>query len=405
MPTSATPPLHKLRSGATPSSVKAKRDADNLPRIDIPVRDPDPENEACETLFRRGRFLARQEAWDKLGMEICTSDAERRMTPGLTPAAYWLAVGARRDAVAAARDALSRNDTRAVHAAIAALEINQVELPDCPALAYVVTMAHIDLAAAWRGNRPLSKLPPAQRESHDRHMRVAMDLVDRHDPLEFNSGLWAFARCAVLAADPRATQRVADDYEDLIDLDPGCILHPMALGRDLTPQRFGSYEALDVQARRTASRTGDVWGDGAYTLVYMGALQTDPGAVLRLDAELFVAGLHDLLTLHPQQSMVNRMAAFCGVTLAGRNVPGSARARISDCFNWIVEDYLTELHPAIWASAAPTATAPLATEDRDKVRRGMSRAISTLSERYSHRIADGERLIFTPSGLTFSHSA
>jgi hypothetical protein len=63
------------------------------------------------------------------------------------------------------------------------------------------------------------------------------------------------------------------------------------------------------------------------------------------------------------------------------------------------------LHPAIWASAAPTATAPLATEDRDKVRRGMSRAISTLSERYSHRIADGERLIFTPSGLTFSHSA
>lgn len=371
------------------------------PRVDIPLRDPAPEAETQEKLFNRGRFLARQEAWDDLGREICGADAERHLTPGLTPVAMWLARGARYDAVSAAKHAIAKGEERGARAALAALEVNLEDMPDCPALAFVLTMANLDLASAWRARTPLAKLPPARKHAYDAHMQAASAFVEAHDPFEYDSALWAYARCAVIGNDACAMQRAADDYEDLIDLDPRCILHPQALGRDLLPRRFGSYEALEVQARRTANRTKDVWGAGGYTLVYIGALERDPGAMLRLDAELFCEGLHDILARHPNQHIVNRFAAFCGLTMSGKVVPGSTRARLADCFGWISADHLRELHPRIWADAPLPSGESVQTEDSDTIRRGMTRAISALAECYAPRIAAGERLVFTPKGLTF----
>jgi hypothetical protein len=211
-----------------------------LPRIDIPVRDPSPQTEAQEALFNRGQFLARQEAWEDLGREICDDDASGKLTPGLSSVTLWLARGARHDVVGAARHAIAKGQPRAARAALAALEVNLEDMPGCPALAYVVTMAHLDMARAWRGNGPISKLPQTRREAYKQHMRIAAGYVDANDPFENDSAMWAYARCTIISADPAPSQRVADDYEDLLDMDPRCIAHPMALGRDLLPRRFGS---------------------------------------------------------------------------------------------------------------------------------------------------------------------
>lgn len=382
-----------------PTRHAAKKDM--RPRIDIPVRDPAPEDEACQTLFRRGRHLARQDQWEQLCTEIRDADLARQMTPGRSSSALWLARGARADVVKAACRAIDKGDPRTAHAALTTLEFNLDDAPHCPSLGLVIALAHVDLASAWLGNALLRALPQSRQEAWHHHMQSAAAMLDRYDPIELDSAMWAYARCAVLAADPHAIQRVADDYEDLVDLDPRSPAHLVAMGRDLLPTRFGSYEVLEVQARRTLARTTDVWGTGAYSWIFIGALEHDPGAFLRLDAELFCEGLHDILEFAPGQHSANRLAAFCGLTISGQNVSGSARARLASCFNWIVEDHLRELHPLVWANAAASPNGHTVSEDPDLVRRGMARALSTLAERYADRITNGNRLVFSPSGLTF----
>jgi hypothetical protein len=207
-------------------------------------------------------------------------------------------------------------------------------------------------------------------------------------------------RCAVLEAVPNPGLRAADDFEDLIDLAPRVVDHYTALGRVMRPGACGSWAMLEHEARRTAERTRDLWGSGAYALVYIGALEVDAGAVRRLDAELMVEGLHDLLARQPGQHMANRLAAFCGLTLGGPSQPGTARRRIADCLGWIAQDHLRELHPRVWALAAlPGRASDAAAEPRDLVRRGRIRAMSSLAEFYAPALEGGRRLIFGPEGM------
>jgi hypothetical protein len=134
----------------------------------------------------------------------------------------------------------------------------------------------------------------------------------------------------------------------------------------------------------------------------MGALERDPGAMLRLDAELFCEGLHDILARYPDQHIVNHLAAFCGLTMSGRAVPGSTRARIAGCFSWITADHLRELHPAVWAAAPLPSGAETSSEDHDLTRRGMTRGVEALAACYAAHIEAGQRVIFTSSGITFA---
>ncbi|CUH76646.1 hypothetical protein [Tropicibacter naphthalenivorans] len=370
------------------------------PRVEIPVREPSPEVEAIDRHRARGCFLARQEAWDDLGQEICDADAARLLSPGLTPVAALLAEGARADVVGAAKAAVMRGEPRAAMAVLGALEVNLDDMPGCPAIAYVVAMAHVDVAHAWRGASRVRDLAPQRRDAFDRHMRAAMDLVDQFDPFENDSPLWASVRCAVLEVDARPSQRVSDDYEDLIELSPQVPDYMTRLGRDLLPGRFGTWELLDSQARRLISLTRDVWGTGAYAWVYIGALEADPRAVRRLDTELFVEGLHEILERHPDQHMANRLASFAGLTLGRTPMEGESLQRLVDCFGWIVQDHLREMHPMLWAKApvpGPPDHAEL--EEADLSRRGRARAISTLAEYYAPALDAGRRLVFTPGGL------
>ena len=370
------------------------------PRVEIPLCDPAPEQEARDVHRARGRFLARQDAWDDLGHEICRADRHRALTPGLTPVARLLAEGARADLVSAACGAVARGEPHVARTALASLEVNLDETPDCPALAYVVARAHLDVARAWRGASQPHQLAPQRREAYDRHMRSATDLVDMFDPFEFDSALWAGVRCDVLETDPRPSQRVADDYEDYIELcpmDPGAL---MALGRDLLPSRFGTWEVLESHARRISGLCYDVWGAGGYAWVYIGALEREVRALRRMDVELFVEGLHEILARHPTQHMANRLAAFAGMTIVRGDMPRQDADRLVDCFGWIVQDHMRELHPVIWAEAPlPGSALPAEIEEGDMVKRGKARAITTLAQYYAAPLEAGRRLVFTEDGL------
>jgi hypothetical protein len=373
------------------------------PRVDIPFRDPGPDAEDTQRLHQRGQFLARQDDWETLAQEITAADTARARTPGLRSEATLLAEGARADIGAAVADAVACGDTAAVDDMLASLNDIREDNPECPTVAIVLALAHVDAARAWCGDLSRDAMSSTQRDGHAAHMAAAAALNDHFDPFEHDSPLWASVRCAVLDADPAPRTRVSDDYEDLIDLDPGNPHHLRSLGYDLRPARFGSWEMLDQQARRTAARTADVWGAGGYVWVYSGALSVDPGAFRRLDAELFAEGLHDILARNATQDMANRMAALTGFTLGGPTDPGSARRRLADCLGWIAQDHLREVHPMIWAEAPPPIHAALASQQEDSaddpLRRGRLRAVTSLTEFYAPALDAGRRLVFGPDGM------
>ena len=385
------------RSAAPVVAAVPEAPAHRHPPVEIPVCDPGPDALACERRRARGQFLARQEDWEQLATEIATAEAERRLTPGLRSAAALLAEGARRDMTVAIAEAVARGKPREVQAAVAALEPLLAEMPACPVIAQVVAMVHVETARAWRAARD-TNAPAIDREAaFARHMATATRLNDRFDPFELQSPLWAVVRCAVLEADPAPQDRVADDFEDLIDLDPGNPWHMWQLGKALRPARFGSWEQLDAQARRTAARTGDLWGNGGYAWIYLGALCEEAGAFARLDAELFVEGLHDILTRHPTQDMANRMAALVGHTLGGPTRAGSTRRRVADCLGWIAQDHLRELHPQVWAEVPERRSGGKL--GRRAAAPGEARALDCLAEFYGPALEAGRRVQFGPDGM------
>ncbi|WP_323769873.1 hypothetical protein [Antarctobacter sp.] len=368
------------------------------PRVEIPVCEVDPASKDAARLRARGQFLARQDDWEQMAAEIRTADTSRALTAGLQSQAVLMCEGARQDITEAIAEGVDRGDALSVQAAVASLEPLLSEQPGCPIIAYIVAMAHVDAARAWKGTALTGDLPPERDEAYARHMAAAARLNDQFDPFEHETPLWAMVRCAVLEVDPQPHARVADDFEDLIDLDPGNPHHLVQFGCALRPIRFGSWEMLEAQARRTALRTSDVWGVGGYTWVYLGALAEDQGAFRRLDADLFVEGLHDILSRHPSQATVNRMAALIAYRVSGQVDVGGTRQRIADCFGWVVQDHLRELHPLIWAESPARASAPCF-DKIDMARLGQTRALATLTEFFAPAPNAGRRLVFAPDGM------
>ncbi|MBV2361288.1 hypothetical protein KUH32_16100 [Thalassococcus sp. CAU 1522] len=407
LPKFSLPTFHWRTFGARPQPVPAEPPAAATPlrpRIDIAVRAVSPEGEARSRHRNLGRHLARQGAWDDLGAAIREADAARAATPGGLPVAALMADGAASDALDSARLAVRDDDPGQARLAMTDLQDNLADCPDDFGAAAVVARAHVALAEAWDVQARRGKHAAACNDARDRCYETALCLADRFDPFALDSPLLARLRCALLAIDARPQARVADDYEDAIDLDPACPDHMRALGRDLMPDRYGDFEKLDREARRTAARVQDIWGLGGYVWVMLDPLTLDPRAFRRLDAELFIAGMHDILERRGDQHMVNRLAAFCGYSLSGKAIAGSTRARIANCLGWIARDHLREVHPLAWTEARR----PGQTEDRpgeDPVSRGKVRALSALAEHFAPQLRDDQRLIFSDAGLNFLRDA
>ena len=327
-------------------------------RLDLPEKPTSAEDSLRQQIETRGQFLARQDRWDELGEEIRAADQSRDRTPGGMGLADLLARGARLDVVQPVEQILSDPALLPQHApreGISALEEVLEDHPEDFGVALVLIQAHIDFAWVWRGEGWHDALPPQRQHSFLRHMARAEALLDRFSPFEHDSPALAACRCALLAAAVEPDARLADDYEDLIDLDPGNPRHMRAFGNHLLPRWFGSYQMLEVEARRIALMTQDLWGAGGYAWVYLDALSVDPGALELLDADFFLDGMRDILERAPDQHVVNTWAAFCAVTLpalpAHRRATREGLSRLRAALDWIQRDHLQELHPLIWGQA------------------------------------------------------
>ncbi len=378
----------------------ATADASQL--LQIPVRDTTDDDDECTRLRAIGQFLARQDRWSDLAGKIRMAERARSKTPGGMPVTDLLLFGARNDVVAAAEHAIAEGvppGSPALLSGIGGLEAVMIEHDDDPAIALIVAWAHIDIGWAWRGSAPEDEISKNHKASFAAHFDRASKILDGFSGVELDSPALAAARCAVLPGlrDPRT--RIADDYEDLIDLDPHNERHMRAMGNHLLPRWFGDYDQLELEARRTASRTQDIWGDAGYTWVMFDAAANDEGACAAMDPEFFSDGLRDILARRPNQATANLLAAYCAVSIARHGETDTATV-LSDCANWIIRDHMTELHPLVWAHAAEgfDNAAPVTSLSRFAAH-GRARALQVLDDLFAEDLAKGRQIVFTPNGV------
>ncbi len=374
--------------------------------LSVPIVDHTQEEAACADARNRGQFLARQDRWKDLSAELRAADKARATTPNGMPIAELLSFGARLDVVSAMEHALSdcvSTETGPMADGILGFEEILNEYRHDPAIALVMAQTHIDVAWAWRGTGWDTIVPQLNRQRCAAHFDRAKQILEPFCGIELDSPALAATRCALLAGRRNPKARVADDYEDLIDLAPHNHRHMRALGNHLLPRWFGSYAELELEARRTAARTQDIWGAGGYTWVCFDAIATDEEACARVDVDFFIDGLRDILQARPQQEMVNLLASYCAVAL--RNGQGLheeadlARGQICDAADWLIRDHLTEVHPLIWAHATDgfDNNAPVTSISRFAAR-GRADALHAISNLFRDEISRGQRITFTAQG-------
>lgn len=371
-------------AGAVPCPDAAAAGPADAPPLAAGIAIATDTQEARQTAIftAEGMRLARQEDWDRFETCFRALDRSRASTPGGTHLADLLARGARADVVGPIRQVLSDPGLLSAHAprgGIAALESLLPAYPDHHGLALVVSHAHIDIAWAWRGCDLLAEVPARHWRAFHHHLDRASAILDPFDPFSLDSPALAAARCAHLPGDPAPGQRVCDDYEDLIDLDPANPRHLRALGVHLLPRWFGSYTRLHAEALRAMERSRDLWGRGGYALVLMDAACIDRAALSAADSALLVQALRDLVRHKPDADMLNRVAAFCAGQLQ-RAEPGPQgyRAGLTGTLRQVLAAPLTVLHPLIWAVPAAGA-AHGALSDAERSRRGLDLARATLA--------------------------
>lgn len=385
---------------------RPETDIDSLSQRILLPSVPVTEEELARAAHQdRGQRLARQDLWEDLCAQIEDCDARRLRTPGGESAARLLAYGARADVVAAAEDAL-HDGTAPDPCGIGALEDICAEQPAVYPCALITALAHIDIGRAWRATAT-----EQDRTRHEarfvEHFKRAEALLAPFDGLELGAPQLLAAQCALLAARPQPRLRVADDYQRLIELDPASPRHMRALGEALLPARYGSYDVLELEARRIAARTGGTWGAGGYAWVYLDALALDPQTMERVDPGFFVDGLRDIVARRNDQHVINQLAAFCGIVMAPqsgrRRRVGSAetvRREIHACLDWLLENHLQELHPLIWSQTLlqPGLTPSLPSR-RALVAKGRQTALRIIAQCFAEYIEDGSSIAFSSSGM------
>ncbi|MFT4962104.1 MAG: hypothetical protein ACI92Z_003200 [Paracoccaceae bacterium] len=355
---------------------------------------------------RYGQFLARQDRWEDLSTAVHQADQNRETTSGGMPVADLLTYGARADVVRSVEHALMDGKTandRCLLDGINGLEAVRREHPNDSAIAMILALAHIDIGWAWRGRGWEATVAHQNRKKIAAHLDRATIILAPYCGIQLNSPALVSAKCALLAGQNNPHLHVADEYEALIDLHPENHRHMRAMGHHLLPRWFGSYDQLELEARRTAARTQDIWGNGAYTWVYFDAIAMDERACERVDVAFFVDGLHDIVAARPEQEFINLLTAYCAIALRrGAGISEEAdfpRMQISDCADWLIRDHLTEVHPLIWAHAAEgfDNNARITSLKRFAAR-GRADALHAIANQFRKEINNGQHVTFTPDG-------
>ncbi|WP_010142054.1 hypothetical protein [Oceanicola sp. S124] len=328
----------------------------------LPIRHATREQGTFRAHFQKGRTLVRQDRWDLLARLIRETDRLRETSPAGVRMSDVLAAGARSDMVSSARKAIQQG---AEPSGAWLTDLDQAAAEGDWPEAVTIARLHMDIAWLYHGDLPPVARPAAPHPEFTRHFNRAAQLLDGFSPIEEASPMLAEARIALLANDPAGPDRMRDDFEDLIDLDPANPGPLRLFGLYMLPRWFGSdAAAIDQAAAQTADRLADVWGDGAYAWVWLDALSSEAETAAACDAARFRRGLFDILERRPGQEVANLLAGFCGLAMAPGRAPAglSAPARatrdlLHAACTPVIEHHMSEIRPELWLRGARPALA------------------------------------------------
>ena len=403
-------PLAALRNSSAPRRMTGEPYSNLLDQLHIAVNTAPPDQTEADMARERGTFLARQDRWEELATLIAESDRMRRTTDAGQPIAELLAYGARADVVQAAEHALlhgrAAKDSN-FFSGVEALEIMLDEARDSYPLALIVANMHIDIGWAWRGADAPDAVKDTNREAFHAHFDRAADILDAFCPETLQSPALAAARCALLPAHQTPELHVIREFERLIDLDPLNPRHMRALGNYLLPRWYGDFQALDLQARRTAARYYEDWGAAGYAWVWFDALLVDPEGLSVIEPEYFLEGARDILDLCHDQHTANLLAAHlyrCWQNARERYNETGQRPDLPPAlrrgFERVVEKHLREIHPLIWGHAEIgfENTARIISPKR-LAEKGRQTALSAIAMPFLKSLQDGQTITFGPDGI------
>lgn len=385
--------------------------AELVERVKIPVNNASLRLKGDSEMREQGQFLARQERWDRLSDRIREADQARERTNQGTPVSELMLFGARADVVSAGEHALLHGKPARdsnFFEGIEDFEEVLTEFPDDYAIALIVAHMHIDIGWAWRGTVAEADLHHTNREAFVAHFARAEEILDRFSAHELNSPALSAARCALLPGIEHPGDRIADDFEDLIDLDPKNPRHMRALGTYMLPRWYGDHAALDLQARRTAARTYDLWGAGAYTWVWFDALLTDPTGLEHLDTDYFLDGAFDILERRPDQATANLLAAqiYCAWQASRQHyrdtgVGTQQSAALRKGFEQVIQNHLREVHPLIWGHAELGFDNGVRSVSIERLaQKGRDFAMTAVAQPFIKGLEAGTTIHFGPDGIT-----
>ncbi|MBE1292673.1 MAG: hypothetical protein GJ677_09325 [Rhodobacteraceae bacterium] len=420
VPALAAPALRRLGQAMTmprkPAESNLKKDSkktfrDLLSRLEIPINASTPDQIESEHIRDHGQFLARQERWDELEELIRTHDQNRATTATGTPLSELMLFGARSDVVRAAEHALLHGrpaEGADFFSGIEALELLLEDYPNSYPMALVVAHMHIDIGWAWRGAAAKDDIRDANREAFQAHFDRAADILKAYCPKQHFSPALSAARCALLPGAAQPLNTLCAEFESLIELDPLNPRHMRALGNYLLPRWYGDYGQLDLQARRIAAQTYDIWGAGAYAWVWFDALLVDPIGLETLEVEYFIDGVTDALKRRGDQHSANLMAAHLYRSWQHarshhdrdglrKDLPLALRGG----FDMVVRDHLREIHPLIWGHAEIgfENTSRVISKERLSAK-GRDVALQAVAMPFMAGLQAGQTVQFSPDGIT-----
>lgn len=329
---------------------------DALCKLGLPLVTGPDELVLSTGLVDRGRTLVRQDRLDDLAQAITRHDHAQDTTRGGTPIAELLAAGARSDlsrALYGASEVGALAPKSRVFTGLDILNEAITDHGDDPVCAAIMALTHMDAGWAWyrqgwQRGKPETYLPQFQSA----FSRAEALLAPFEKTAGRKSAFLASTRCALLAGLPEAEERAITDFERLINLAPRMPGHMRSFGLHLLPCWFGSYGQLELEARRTAARTGALWGDGGYAWIYLDAAVQDAACFAFLDIEFFLSGIDHILDRMPNQHVANLLAAYLSQMLStpqGTGPDRTQRRALSESRTRILREHMQETHPWVWA--------------------------------------------------------
>jgi hypothetical protein len=222
--------------------------------------------------------------------------------------------------------------------------------------AVLLARAKIEIAWSLLGTREPGRAPEQAARSAAIQFESAESAIEGYDPIETNSPMVAEARYLLAPGLDNGGIYLRDWYEDWADLDPSNPNMLATHSRLLMPDRFGTLDEIEREARRAIIRADDGLGIGAYALFWRKPLEIDAGAISHLDPDLFVESILSVLSRYPSQMLTNEFAALLyslalprtteSRAVAARNAP--IRERLDAGYDQIIREHLKELHAQVW---------------------------------------------------------